>query len=72
LVELVIPRPEDTLVERVHQIVRFWGEDEGVDMERVVEVASRLYGAEHYEVVEALIENLRTGSIKGSFVTNTD
>ncbi len=59
-------------MERVRQIVRFWGEDEGIEIERVVEVASRLYGAEHSEVVEALIENLRAGSIRGSFMTNTD
>ena len=68
----MIPRLEEPLVERVHQIVRFWGEDGGIEIERVVEVASRLYGAEHSEVVEALIENLRAGSIRGSFVTNTD
>jgi hypothetical protein len=72
LVEIVIPRLEETLVERVHQIVKFWGEDEGVDMERVVEVASRLYGADPYEVVEALIENLRAGSVRGSFVANAE
>ncbi len=59
-------------MERVRQIVRFWGEDEGIEIERVVEVASHLYGAEHSEVVEALIENLRAGSIRGSFMTNTD
>ena len=72
MVEIVIPRLEETLVERVHQIVKFWGEDEGVNMERVVEVASRLYGAAPSEVVEALIENLRTGSVRGSFVANVE
>ncbi len=72
LVEIVIPRLEETLDERVRQIVKFWGEDEGVDMERVVEVASRLYGAAPSEVVEALIENLRAGSIRGSFVANAE
>jgi hypothetical protein len=68
LVEIVISRLEETLVERVRQIVKFWGEDEGVNMERVVEVASRLYGAAPSEVIEALIENLRAGSVRGSFV----
>ena len=72
MVEIVIPRLEETLVERVHQIVKFWGEDEGVNMERVVEVASRLYGAAPSEVVEALIENLRAGSVRGSFVANAE
>ena len=72
LVEFVIPRLEETLVERVLQIVKFWGEDEGVDMERVVEVASRLYGAAPSEVVEALIEKLRAGSVRGSFVVKTE
>jgi hypothetical protein len=72
LVEFVIPRLEETLVERVLQIVKFWGEDEGVDMERVVEVASRLYGSAPSEVVEALIENLRAGSVSGSFVVKAE
>jgi len=72
LVEFVIPRLEETLVERVLQIVKFWGEDEGVDMERVVEVASRLYGSAPSEVVEALIENLRAGSVRGSFVVKAE
>ncbi len=72
LVEFVIPRLEETLVERVLQIVKFWGEDEGVDMEHVVEVASRLYGAAPSDVVEALIENLRAGSVSGSFVVKAE
>jgi hypothetical protein len=72
LVEFVIPRLEETLVERVLQIVKFWGEDEGVDMERVVEVASRLYGSAPSDVVEALIENLRAGSVSGSFVVKAE
>ena len=59
-------------MERVRQIVKFWGEDEGVEMERVVEVASRLYGADPSDVVEALIENLRAGSVRGSFVANEE
>ena len=59
-------------MERVGQIVKFWGEDKGVEMDRVVEVASRLYDAEPSEVVEALIENLRAGSIRGSFVANAE
>jgi hypothetical protein len=72
LVDIVIPRLEDILVERVRQIVEFWGEDEGIEMERVVEVASRLYSADPSEVVEAIIENLRSGSVRGSFVANTE
>ena len=72
MVEIVIPRLEETLVERVRQIVKFWGEDEGVEMERVIEVASRLYGADPSKVVEALIENLRAGSVRGSFVANAE
>ena len=72
LVEFVISRLEETLVGRVCQIVKFWGEDEGVEMERVVEVASRLYGADPSEVVEALIEKLRAGSVRGSFVANAE
>ena len=72
LVEFVIPRLEETLVERVLQIVKFWGEDEGVDMELVVEVASRRYGSAPSEVVEALIENLRAGSVSGSFVVKAE
>ena len=59
-------------MERVRQIVKFWGEDEGVEMERVIEVASRLYGADPSKVVEALIENLRAGSVRGSFVANAE
>jgi hypothetical protein len=72
LVELVVPRLEENLVERIFQIVKFWGEDEGVEIERVAEVASSLYGLDPSEVVEALIENLRAGPIKGSFVANTE
>jgi hypothetical protein len=72
LVEIVVPRLEDNVVERVFQIVKFWGEDEGVEIERVVEVASSLYGFDPSEVVEALVENLRAGSIRGSFVTNPE
>ena len=70
LVEFVISPLKGALVERVRQIVKFWGEDEGVEMAHVVEVASPLYDAEPSEVVEALIENLRAGSIRGSFVAN--
>ncbi len=40
LVEFVISPLKGALVERVRQIVKFWGEDEGVEMARVVEVAS--------------------------------
>ncbi len=72
MVEFVIPRLEEALVERVLQIVKFWGEDEGVDMARVVEVASRLCGAAPSDVVEALIENLRAGSVSGSFVVKAE
>ncbi len=59
-------------MKRVRQIVKFWGEGEGVEMAHVVEVASRLYDAEPSEVAEALIENLRAGSIRGSFVANAE
>ena len=52
--------------------MKFWGEDEGVEMERVVEVASRLFGADSSEVVKAFIENLRAESVRGSFVANTE
>ncbi len=59
-------------MERVRQIVKFWGEDEGVEMERVVEVASRLFGADSSEVIKAFIENLRGESVRGSFVANAE
>lgn len=72
LVELAFPQLDEGLVEKVHQIVKFWGEEDGVKMERVVEVASRLYGIDPSEAVEALIENLRAGSIRGSFVANME
>jgi len=70
MVELVSPRLDDGLTERVRQIVKFWGEDEGVEMEKVVDVATRLYDVQPADVVEAIIENLREGSIGGRFVAN--
>ncbi len=72
MVEFVISQLEGTLVERVRQIVKFWGEDEGVEMERVVEVASRLFGADSSEVVKAFIEKLRAESVRGSFMANAE
>jgi hypothetical protein len=72
LVELVFPKLDKEFVEKVRQIIEFWGEDESVEMERVAEVASHLYGVDPSEVFEALIENLRAGSIRGSFVTNPE
>ena len=49
-------------MERVLQFVKVWGEDETVEIERVIDVASRLYGADPSEGVNPLLENLRAGS----------
>jgi len=54
-------------VDRVRQIVEFWGEDEGVEMARVVE-RSRLYGATPSEVVKPPLEKIRVRTVRGGFV----
>lgn len=60
------------LVERVCQIVELWGMGEALDEERIIEIAGNLYGASRDAVREALIMNLRSGRIKGSFSVGED
>ncbi len=54
-------------MESVRQIVKFWGEDEGVEMERIVE-CSRLYGADPSEVVKVPLEKIWARIVRGDFV----
>ena len=58
---------EIDLEERVRLIVELWGEGEALDEDEVVRVAGSLYGAEPEEVREAIVENLRRGTMKGKF-----
>ncbi len=58
---------EIDLEERVRLIVELWGEGEALDEDKVVRVAGSLYGAEPEEVREAIVENLRRGTMKGKF-----
>jgi hypothetical protein len=64
--------PEIDLEERVRLIVELWGEGEALDEERIMEVAGNLYDAKPERVREALISNLRKGSIKGKFYAVSD
>ncbi len=63
----MITRLTEALVERVLQFEKVWGEDESVEIERVIDMASSLYGADPSEVVEPLLENLRAGSVTGAW-----
>lgn len=58
---------EIDLEERVRLIVELWGEGEALDEEEVARVAGSLYGAGPEEVREAIVENLRRGTMKGKF-----
>jgi hypothetical protein len=59
--------PEIDLEERVRLIVELWGEGEALDEERIVEVAGNLYDVKPEGVRDAIISNLRKGSIRGKF-----
>ena len=59
--------PEIDLEERVRLIVELWGEGEALDEDRIVEVAGNLYNAKPEGVRDAIISNLRKGSIRGKF-----
>ena len=59
--------PTEALVERVLQFEKVWGENESVEIERVIDMASSLYCADPSDGVKPLLENLRAGSVrKGS------
>lgn len=64
---MAVPAEEVDLVERVRLIVEVWGGGEGLEGERVAEIAGNLYGAGSEEVSDAIIENLRVGRIRGRF-----
>jgi len=51
------------LSERVRMIIELWGEGEPMDLERLTEIASNLYGA----TKDAVITDLREGNINGKF-----
>lgn len=63
---------EFDLEDRVRLIVKLWGEGEALDEDRIVEVARNLYGIGPEEVREAIISNLKKGSIKGMFYVADD
>ena len=67
LVEIVSSKKGADLVEKVRQIVEYWGEDKGIETDRVIEVASRLYGADPSEIMESLIENFKANKIQAKF-----
>ncbi len=71
LVELVSSKTDSDLVEKVRQIVEYWGEDKGIETDRVIEVASRLYGADPSEIIDSLIENFKTNKIQAKFKIST-
>ena len=58
---------EVDLKESVRLIVELWGEGEALDEEEIFRVAADLYGAGPEEVREAILANLRKGSMKGMF-----
>jgi hypothetical protein len=64
---VVSSAPEIDLEERVRLIVELWGEGEALDEDRIVEVAGNLYNAKPEGVRDAIISNLRKGSIRGKF-----
>ena len=55
------------LSERVRMIIELWGEGEPLDLERLTEIASNLYGATKDSVMDAVITDLREGKINGKF-----
>jgi len=64
--------PEVDLEESVRLIVELWGEGEALDEGEIVRVAEDLYGAGPEEVREAILANLRGGSMKGMFYVPKD
>jgi hypothetical protein len=62
---------EVDLKEKVRLIVELWGKGEALDEDEVIRVAGRLYGAGLDEVREAIVDNLRMGTIKGKYYTHT-
>ena len=55
------------LGERVRMIIELWDEGEPLDLDRLAEIASNLYGASRDSVVDAVISDLRKGKISGQF-----
>jgi len=62
---------EVNLKEKVCLIVELWGKGEALDEDEVIRVAGSLYGSLPEEVREAIIANLRMGTIKGKFYMST-
>jgi len=58
---------EVDLEESVRLIVELWGEGEALEEDEIMRVAMDLYGAGPGEVREAILANLRRGSMKGMF-----
>ena len=55
------------LSDLVCQIVDLWGEGEPLDGERIAEIASNLYNCSREAVINAIVDGLNTGRLKGKF-----
>ena len=49
-------------------IVELWGAGDGLDEDRIVEIAGNLYNVEPKRVREALIKNLFNGRLEAKFL----
>lgn len=55
------------LAERIRMIIELWGEGKPLDLDRLTEIASNLYGATKASVMDAVINELREGKINAQF-----
>jgi len=55
------------LSDLVCQIVDLWGEGDPLDGERIAEIASKLYNCSREAVINAIVDGLNTGRLKGKF-----
>ena len=64
------PNMSVDLSDLVCQIVDLWGEGEPLDGERIAEIASNLYDCSREAVINAIIQGLNTGRLKGKFYSS--
>ena len=57
------------LTDLICQIVDLWGEGEALDGERIAEIALNLYGYNGETILDAIIDGLVAGLLKGKFYT---
>jgi len=55
------------LSDLVCQIVDLWGEGDPLYGERIAEIASNLYNCSREAVINAIVDGLNTGRLKGKF-----